>query len=117
MVATGDHDQGLVIDAVNQAVSVVDAARPKAREVFLEGFGLANALERVTQAVLEQGVDALEGLLILPLPVFVIVPGGQGRVQVSFSSVSSIGINQILLLNLSLAVLLDGACQVGSVRR
>ena len=81
VVTAGDYHQGLVIDAVNQPVGVVDAARPKAREVFLEGLGFANALEWVTQAVLDQDIDSLEGFAVLALPVCVIVPGGQGPRQ------------------------------------
>ena len=68
MVTTGDHHQGPVVDAVNQPVGVVDAARPEAREVFLEGLGFANALEGVAQAVLDQGIDALEGISLYTSP-------------------------------------------------
>ena len=74
MVTTGDHHQGLVVGAVDQPVGVVDAARPEAAEVFFQGLGFAYALEGVAQAILEQGIDALEGLAVLALPVFVIVP-------------------------------------------
>jgi len=81
VVTAGDYNQGLVIDAVNQPVGVVDAARPKAREVFPEGLGFADALERVTQAVLDQCIDPLKGFAVLALPICVIVPGGQGPRQ------------------------------------
>ncbi len=76
VVTTGDHHQGLVVGAVHQPVVVVDAARPEAGKVFLQGFGFAYALKGVAEAILEQGIDALEGLAVLALPVFVIVPSG-----------------------------------------
>ena len=70
VVTTGDDHQCLVVDAVNQPMGVINAARPKAREVFFQGLGFANALEGVAQAVFDQGVDALKGLAVLALPVF-----------------------------------------------
>jgi hypothetical protein len=78
MVATGNDDQLIAIDPVNETIGFVDTARPEAREVFLQGFGLTNAVERLAQTGLNESVDPSERLAILTLPILIIVPGRQG---------------------------------------
>jgi len=49
----------------------------KPDKLSFKGSGLPMP-SRVAQAILDQGVDALVGLAVLTLPVFVVLPGGQG---------------------------------------
>lgn len=81
VVSTSDNHQRLFINAVDQPVRVIYAARPKPREVLPQGLGLADALKWMAKGVLDQCIDALEGLLVLALPVRVVLPGGQGPRQ------------------------------------
>ena len=61
----------------HQPMFPVDAARPPARQVAAERFGLAGPAKGVAHAFLEQRVDPFERLAALGLPVQIIVPGGR----------------------------------------
>ena len=75
VVTAGDDDQIVSIDALDQPVGVVDAARPETRKTFSQWFRLANAAEGLAHAVLNQAIDTLQSLAILALPVLIILPG------------------------------------------
>ena len=75
VVTAGDDDQIVSIDAIDQPVGVVDAARPETRKTFSQWFRLANAAEGLAHAVLNQAIDTLQSLAILALPVLIILPG------------------------------------------
>lgn len=81
VVAAGDDHQIAGIDAVNQPVAVVDAARPEAGAVLLQRFRFADAGKGITQAIPDLLIDPLQRLALLRLPVGVIFPGGQGPGQ------------------------------------
>ena len=63
---------------VDETVGVVDAATPVAVKV-LQRFGLADAGVAVALNVLDEGVDALQGLLVFQLPARVFIPGAWGE--------------------------------------
>lgn len=64
---------------VDQAVGVVDAAAPEAFP-GAQGFGFAQAGMAVALDVLDQEIDAFEGLFVFLLPLGVFLPGA-GRKQ------------------------------------
>ena len=63
---------------VDETVGVVDAVTPEAVKV-LQRFGLADAGVAVALNVLDEGVDALQGLLVFQLPARVFIPGAWGE--------------------------------------
>ena len=75
VVFAGLQDNDVVVgDVIDEAVSIVDAARPRAGEDVLQGLRFANTSERIAQRVSDQLIDALECLAVLGLPVDVVLP-------------------------------------------
>ena len=70
----GDMD-GVFAHAVNEAVFIVDAARPVARKRVFQGLGLSNALKRAAFCLFNERVDAFEDFSIGFLPEQIVVPG------------------------------------------
>ena len=62
-------------DPVHEAVLTRDASRPEPRERSFERFGLAQAGERLTPRVLDQGIELAEDIGIGRLPMAVVLPG------------------------------------------
>jgi hypothetical protein len=61
-VFAGLQDDDVVVgDVVDQAVCVVDAARPRFGENVFERLGFADTSEGIAQRIDDQLVDALEG--------------------------------------------------------
>jgi len=58
VVPTSNNDERLAIQAVNQAMRIIDATRPKSWKVFLYRFGLTNAIKRMSQGIPDHSVDA-----------------------------------------------------------
>lgn len=65
--------------AVDQALFAADPARPPAREVAAERFGLAGAPEGVAAAFFEEGVDLGEDLRVAFQPEDIMIPGPRGK--------------------------------------
>ena len=63
------------VDAIDDAVVVVDPPTPPAGQVVFQGLRLADALVSVAINVLQEAVDPLKRLAVLPLPVKVVLPG------------------------------------------
>ena len=59
VITTGHDCQLVTLDGVDEAVDVVDASRPEAREILPEGLWFADAIEGMPHRVPDQGVDAL----------------------------------------------------------
>ena len=70
----GDMD-GIFGYAVDEAVLIVDAARPVARKRVFQGLGLSNALKRAAFCLFNERVDASEDFSIGFLPEQIVVPG------------------------------------------
>jgi hypothetical protein len=74
MKTTGDDDQLGVGGAVEQAMGVVDATRPLARQSAAQGLGLADPGERLASGVRNQGIDPFQRSSVLLLPIEVSIP-------------------------------------------
>ncbi|CRI66133.1 hypothetical protein THIOKS12640024 [Thiocapsa sp. KS1] len=74
MKTTGDDDQLGVGRAVDQAMGVVDATRPVARQIAAQGLRLAGPGERLASGVRDQTIDSFERFSVLLLPVKVSIP-------------------------------------------
>jgi len=85
MIAAGNDGQRAFVHGVNQAVAVVDAARPESCQIGLECFGFADTGKGRAQGIFDEQVDALQGLFILCLPVKVILPSLIGEGEQAFS--------------------------------
>ena len=72
--ARNDFDR-IFADAINQSVTSVDPARPKAGVFVAERLRLADPLVPVALDIRNESVDALEGLAILELPPDIVAPG------------------------------------------
>ncbi len=73
--AVNDIDSS-IFDMVNKAVFFVDPSAELTLQVSLQGFRFFDSVHcAVAFDILDQEVDALEGLLILRLPIQVILPG------------------------------------------
>ena len=75
MIAKLRYEEGVLLDLVDDAVFIGDAAGPVAGEGVFEGFGLALADKRHALYVADQQVDPLHDLFIVFLPVEVVLPG------------------------------------------
>lgn len=74
MKPAGQDDQRRFGRAIDEAVGVVDTAGPVSRQVTAQWLGLADTGEGIAYGVLNQCIDALEGLPILSLPIQMGVP-------------------------------------------
>lgn len=72
MVTTRNNENSGIIASVDQSVFAINAAAPKARQIFFKWFWLANPVKRVTQHVLKELVDTLHHTLIMLLPLNII---------------------------------------------
>ena len=68
----------IFIDSIDEPIGLIDPTGPKARKIFTQGFRLADPLEWTAHCILDQAVDAFQGLTILLLPVEIIVPCSLG---------------------------------------
>ena len=75
VVAAGSDADLVVDDLVDESMLVGDASRPVSSEVILQGFGLSDAFVSIAHDVLDQRIDSLQHLTVLPLPPQVVVPG------------------------------------------
>jgi len=75
MISAGDDHQRGVFSAIDEPMGIVDATRPKSREILSQGLRLSDPRKRMPQAILDQRVDPLEGPAILSLPMLIIIPG------------------------------------------
>ena len=71
VVPTGDDGQIGIVNRIHQAMGVINAARPKAAQVAHQRLKFADTLERVTPGGVDKGMDALEGLFVLSVPILV----------------------------------------------
>lgn len=75
MAFAGEDFNGVVDDAKDDAISLVDTDTPPAAEVVAQGFGVADASRAVAVNALEKLVDAPERFGVLMLPGKVFLPG------------------------------------------
>ena len=66
---------------VDDAVLIVDAPRPIARERMPQGFWLTNATEGITLNLTDQTINPLQQFAVAALPVEVVLPGFGGKNQ------------------------------------
>lgn len=81
------NPQGIILDPVDQAMLVGDPPGPISAQDMLQGFGFADPGERVAPDLVDQVIDAGQGLVVLALPVQVVLSGPLG--EDDFHSVSS----------------------------
>lgn len=75
VAATLRYVNSALIIGVYETIFLVNAATVKPMKITLQGFGFTNAFQRtIALYVFDQEVDALEGFLVLCLPVQVIIP-------------------------------------------
>lgn len=72
MVTARNNENIGIIAGIDQSVFAINAAAPKARQIFFKWFWLANPVKRVTQHVLKKLVNALHHTLITLLPLNII---------------------------------------------
>ena len=65
MVAAGNDNDIVRFDRVNQAMLAVDAPRPRPGQITLERFGFADPLERRSQNLPNQEVDARDQFAVM----------------------------------------------------
>jgi hypothetical protein len=75
VIAAGSDSDLVVNDFVDESMLVRDASRPVSSKVILQWFGLSDAFVSIAHDVLDQGIDSLEHLTVLPLPPQVVLPG------------------------------------------
>lgn len=61
--AADDHKH-IILHVVRQPVRIVDAAAPQARQIMLQRFWFAYAVERVAAGVFDKFIDALDNSLV-----------------------------------------------------
>jgi hypothetical protein len=59
VVSAGNHYEQLPLHAINESMGVINAPRPEPREVLFQWLGLANAMERLSKRVSNEGVNPL----------------------------------------------------------
>ena len=67
-----------VDELVDEAIGVVDAPAPVAVKV-LQRLGLADASVAISFKVFDEGIDALQGFLVLKLPSCIFLPGARRK--------------------------------------
>lgn len=75
MVPCRIDEKTVIAYGVDQAVCLIDSARPESGVLILQGFWFSYARKGVALDISNEGVDAFECLLVLALPIEVIVPG------------------------------------------
>lgn len=68
MFAGLKNDDVLVSDEIHQPISSVDPTRPGTAKYVSQRFWLANARERITHGVRDQGINAAQRLSVFALP-------------------------------------------------
>lgn len=79
MPPTGNHGQLHIVHGIDQSVHIVNSPRPIARQIAQQRLGFAQPLKGVLPRGIDQQVDSLEGLFVLPLSVRVISPSMRGE--------------------------------------
>ena len=72
----GDNNNLVVQNLVHQPMFISNAAAPMARPIMLEGFGLAESVERVAQYIGNKGIKFLEHIFVCFSPFTVLCKGG-----------------------------------------
>jgi hypothetical protein len=75
VIAKLGEEQGVGFDAIDEAMLIVDAPGPVSGQAMLQGFRLADALERSALRFLDERIDAFENLPVRALPMQTILPG------------------------------------------
>jgi hypothetical protein len=98
MVAAGKYFEHLWRYAVNQAMLPVDAAGPEACQITFQGFGLAGAFKRMTEAFLDQRIDLAKCRFVGFLPILELFPRSWLEDEVhSFAIASSSAIVLVII--------------------
>ena len=74
MVAAGNDNDIVRFDRVNQAMLAVDAPRPRPGQITPERFGFADPLERRSQNLPNQEVDAPDQFAVMLLKPLIVAP-------------------------------------------
>ena len=73
--ATLSNEKLAIFDSVNQAIFFIDSAAEEPLEVSLQSLRVADSLHgAISVDVFHKGIDALESLFVLCLPVQVVFP-------------------------------------------
>ena len=75
MITKLENHQIVSLHDIDHAMFFGDPARPRALKHVLEGFRLADTVERFTQRVVDEAVDAFEHGPVLSQPVLILLPG------------------------------------------
>jgi hypothetical protein len=69
VVPAGEYLDLVGIDAVDEAMCLIDAARPAAGKLALQGLRLADAAEWIAKQAPDELIDAPKDSAVLQLPV------------------------------------------------
>ena len=72
VIPTRNDRQLIVINRVNQPITLVDSTRPEAGQIFFQWLGFTNPFKGFCPGVFDQSIDSLERLFVLGLPVDVV---------------------------------------------
>jgi hypothetical protein len=90
MIPELGNKNGVVLDRIDDAVFIGDAAGPVSGEAVFEGFRFANSLIGHALNVANQGVDPGGDLFVGFLPIEIVVPGMGGKDQLQSASYRSV---------------------------
>jgi len=90
MITELGNKDGIVLDLIDDAVFIGDAAGPVSGEGVFEGFRFANSLVGQALNVTDQGVDPGGDLFVGFLPVEIVIPGMGGKDQLQSASSRSV---------------------------
>lgn len=74
MAFAGDYENSIVLDEINDAMSIGYSTTPAVAQVAFQALGFSDAFKRGAFDILYDIVDPFEYLLILSLPIEVILP-------------------------------------------
>jgi len=74
VIAKLGKKEGICLNLINNAMFLIDAPRPVARQAMFQRLGLTNTLERGTLDFFNENIDALEEFSVCALPIEIIFP-------------------------------------------
>jgi len=90
MITELGNKDGIILNFIDDAVFIGDAAGPVSGEAVFEGFRFADALVGHALNVANQGVDPGGNFFVDLLPVEIVVPGMGGKDQLQSASSRSV---------------------------
>ena len=96
MVAALVDGDAVLVHGIYEPMRAVDAARPAPLQQVLQQLGFSKALERGTQDIVEQGVDAFRDLAILDQLPGVVLPALRREFQQHYFKLVGLRIRALL---------------------